>query len=143
MMVVMPEAEYSVRGHSGGWDRSKPAGREYGSMMHFILVNSTLVEEAIYKEQKEEKEAAEQNKKYLEIIQKYPSSSEKRVISYGLYGSNPKYTTGAVKNAQLAKVPPTVTAPCITWLLIQNILHNVCIIYTVIFHYLHTYIYTC
>jgi len=111
MMVVMPEAEYSVRGHSGGWDRSKPAGREYGSMMHFILVNSTLVEEAIYKEQKEEKEAAEQNKKYLEIIQKYPSSSEKRVISYGLYGSNPKYTTGAVKNAQLAKVPPTVTAP--------------------------------
>ena len=100
----MPEAEYSVRGHSGGWDRSKPAGREYGSMMHFILVNSTLVEEAIYKEQKEEKEAAEQNKKYLEIIQKYPSSSEKRVISYGLYGSNPKYTTGAIKNAQLAKV---------------------------------------
>ena len=122
----MPEAEYSVRGHSGGWDRSKPAGREYGSMMHFILVNSTLVEEAIYKEQKEEREAAEQNKKYLEVIQKYPSSSEKRVISYGLYGSNPKYTTGAIKNAQLAKV-------CIH---IHTYLH------TYIHTYIHIYIYT-
>ena len=100
----MPEAEYSVRGHSGGWDRSKPAGREYGSMMHYILVNSSLVEEAINKELKEEKEALAQNEKYLKIIQGYPSSDEKRVISYGLYGSNPKYTTGAIKNAQLAKV---------------------------------------
>jgi hypothetical protein len=102
----MPEAEYSVRGHSGGWDRSKPAGREYGSMMHFQLVNSSLVEDAIVKEEREAKEALEQDKKRLEIIKGYPVSEEKRVISYGLYGSNPKYTTGAIKNAELAKVYP-------------------------------------
>mmetsp|Transcript_28150 Transcript_28150/g.38699 ORF Transcript_28150/g.38699 Transcript_28150/m.38699 type:complete len:560 (-) Transcript_28150:12-1691(-) len=103
-VTVMPEAEYSVRGHSGGWDRSKPAGREYGSMMHFNLVNSSLVEEAIQKEWKEEKAALKEDKKRLKLIASYPTSTEKRVISFGLYGSNPKYTVGAVKNAKLAKI---------------------------------------
>jgi hypothetical protein len=99
----MPEAEYSVRGHSGGWDRTKAAGREYGSMMHFHLVNASVVAEAAEKEAREEREAAEEDKKHLQTIAAFPSSSEKRVISFGLYGSKPKYTVGAVKNAQLAK----------------------------------------
>jgi len=34
-------------------------------------------------------------------IKDLPPSSEKRVISYGLYGSNPKYTQGAIRNAEL------------------------------------------
>lgn len=29
------------------------------------------------------------------------STTEKRVVSYGLYGANPKYTTGAVRNSEL------------------------------------------
>jgi hypothetical protein len=33
-----------------------------------------------------------------------PPPGKKWVISFGLYGSNPKYTTGMIKNAQLAKV---------------------------------------
>jgi hypothetical protein len=33
-----------------------------------------------------------------------PPSQEKRVVSFGLYGSNPKYTVGAIRNAQAAKV---------------------------------------
>lgn len=50
-----------------------------------------------------EKEAEEQDKKELKLIANFPTSSEKRVISFGLYGGNPKYIVGAQKNVILAK----------------------------------------
>ena len=37
----------------------------------------------------------------LGAIQRLPSSNETRVISYGLYGSDPKYTFGAIRNAEV------------------------------------------
>ena len=100
---VMPQAEYSVRGHSGGWDRTLPAGREYGAMMHFQFVNESLVLEAIAKEEREQKEADEEDKTFIEQIASFPTSTEKRVISFGLYGAKEKYTSGAIRNAELAK----------------------------------------
>jgi hypothetical protein len=33
-----------------------------------------------------------------------PTSNEKRVISFGLYGTDPKYTQGAIRNAELAPI---------------------------------------
>lgn len=102
---VMPQAEYSVRGHSGGWDRSKAATREYGAMMHFQFINASLVLEAIAKEEREEKEAEEEDKVYIQQIATFPSSTvEKRVISFGLYGAKEKYTAGAIRNSELSKV---------------------------------------
>lgn len=101
---VMPQDEYTVRGHSGGWDRSIPAGREYGAMMHFQFINESLVTESIEKEEREVKEAEEEDKTYIEQIKTFPASSERRVISFGLYGAKEKYTAGAIKNAHLAKV---------------------------------------
>lgn len=100
---VMPQAEYSVRGHSGGWDRTVPAGREYGAMMHFQFINESLVMDAIAKEEREQKEALEEDKTYIQQIDTFPSSKEKRVISFGLYGAKEKYTHGAIHNAELAK----------------------------------------
>jgi len=100
---VMPQAEYSVRGHSGGWDRTVPAGREYGAMMHFQFVNESLVLEAIAKEEREQKEAEDEDKAYIQQISTFPSSTEKRIISFGLYGAKEKYTNGAIRNAELAK----------------------------------------
>jgi len=41
---------------------------------------------------------------YLKAIAAFPTSKEKRVVSYGLYGSNPKYTHGAIRNAELVHV---------------------------------------
>ena len=35
---VLAEAEYPVRGHSGGYNRKRAAGREYGAYLHFQLV---------------------------------------------------------------------------------------------------------
>ena len=40
----------------------------------------------------------------LSAIERMPRSNETRVISYGLYGSKPKYLIGAIRNAQLVKV---------------------------------------
>ena len=100
---VMPEAEYSVRGHTGGWDRTKPAGREYGAQMKFSFVNESLVQEAIDEENIELKETEEEDKLYRQQIAAFPTSTEKRVISFGLYGAKEKYTKGAAHNAELAK----------------------------------------
>ena len=99
---VLPQAEFGVRGHSSGWDRTKPADRSYGSMMHFGMINGTLVEESIAQEVEEIKESLADDELHIALISSYPKSTEKRVISFGLYGAKEKYTVGAVRNAELA-----------------------------------------
>lgn len=101
---VMSTNEYTVRGHSSGWDKDRAAVREYGALLDFEIVDDKRVQEALDKELKEENEDAEQDKKYIAQIASFPTSTEKRIISFGLYGSKPKYTTGAIKNAELVKV---------------------------------------
>jgi hypothetical protein len=101
---VISNSEYAVRGHSGGWNVNIPAGREYGAAMQFEYVNASIVDAAIEKEAVEEREALELDQKYILQIAGFPKSSEKRVISFGLYGTNPKYTTGAIRNVETAKI---------------------------------------
>lgn len=50
-----------------------------------------------------ELEAKHQDEEELKLIAGFPTSTEKRVISFGLYGGNPKYIVGAQKNVVLAK----------------------------------------
>jgi hypothetical protein len=101
---VISNSEYAVRGHTGGWNTEQPAGREYGAAMQFEYVNATIVEAAIAKEAAEERDALEQDQKDIMKIQGFLKSDEKRVISFGLYGANPKYTTGAIHNVEGAKI---------------------------------------
>lgn len=103
---VMADAEYAVRGHSGGWNRNQPAQREYGASVRYEFVNASLVAAAVQHEAEEEREAQEQDEKEVVLIKSFPlpAAGEKWVISFGLYGSNPKYTEGAVRNVQAAKV---------------------------------------
>ena len=101
---VMSDSEYTVRGHSSSWDKDSPANREYGSQVHFQMINESDVIESHNKEYKEEQEAIEQDKKYIIDISNYPKSTEKRVISFGLYGNKPKYINGAIRNAELSHI---------------------------------------
>lgn len=102
---VIPESDYPVRGHSGGWNRKKPATREFGAAMHYAMINESVVLEAIQHELEEEKEAKEQDENFIQLIQTYSNPHhEKRVISFGLYGSKPKYTIGAIRNVELQKI---------------------------------------
>lgn len=73
-------------------------------MLRFAKVNATDVDSSARKSEQEEAEAIVEDQKRLALIQAFPLSKEKRVISYGLYGSNPKYTQGAIRNVELAKV---------------------------------------
>jgi hypothetical protein len=54
--------------------------------------------------QRDLKIAKEQDENEIARIASLPTSHEKRVISFGLYGNNTKYTHGAIKNSQLSKV---------------------------------------
>ena len=98
---VLPEAEYGVRGHTSGWDRTKAAGRQYGAMMHFNFVNSSDVQNAIAEEEVDIRETDAEDVRLVAQIAAFPKSNEKRVISFGLYGTREKYTIGAVHNAEL------------------------------------------
>eukprot|EP00607_Mallomonas_marina_P000885 CAMPEP_0182437496 /NCGR_PEP_ID=MMETSP1167-20130531/85083_1 /TAXON_ID=2988 /ORGANISM="Mallomonas Sp, Strain CCMP3275" /LENGTH=424 /DNA_ID=CAMNT_0024630437 /DNA_START=130 /DNA_END=1401 /DNA_ORIENTATION=- len=106
---VMTQAEYGIRGHTSGWDRTKASGREYSASMHFNFVNETDVALAIAKEKAEEREALREDKELISLISTYPlslslSPPEKWVISFGLYGGKEKYTVGAIRNAEIAKI---------------------------------------
>lgn len=102
---IIPESDYPARGHSGGWNRNKPSKREFGAAMHFQIINNTVVEQAISKERQEEAEATDMDNKLIQQIQSLKNPyNEKRVISFGLYGSKPKYTIGAIRNIELAKI---------------------------------------
>ena len=102
---VLPENDYPVRGHSAGWKRSKPAGREFGAFMNFKLINQSIVYDAIAKEKHEIAITKEEDTKLIAKIQLFTNPNhEKRVISFGLYGSKPKYNQGAIRNAELASI---------------------------------------
>lgn len=119
MVNVFPENEYTVRGHASGWNKEKPAGREYSTQVQFQFVNASQVDEALALEAEETSEAEEEDRKLIATIKALPSSqppesrdidgqgkgkNEKWVISMGLYGSKPKYTDGAIRNVELARV---------------------------------------
>ena len=91
-------------GSTNDWDKSQVAGREYGAIVSFNFINSSTIQEAKETEVRESKLAKQQDEEEVALIQSFPSSTEKRVISFGLYGSLPKYTQGAIRNAELASV---------------------------------------
>jgi hypothetical protein len=70
-------------------------------MMHFNFLNASIVEDSLEKEAIEVKETEDEDKLYIAQIAAFPKSTEKRVISFGLYGAKEKYTTGAIHNAEL------------------------------------------
>jgi hypothetical protein len=77
-------------------------------------------------EQKDIKAADEQDEAERALIASLPKSHEKRVISFGLYGNNTKYTHGAVKNSELAQVEKEVDlAPLLTLPLLSSPIRSI------------------
>jgi len=101
--VLMPDGD--VRGHrSSQYDKNQPARREYSSMIRFQFINESSINNDRLQEKNDEKIAIEMDDILINKIQKFPKFTEKRIISFGLYGTNDKYTKGAIKNVQLAKI---------------------------------------
>ena len=99
--VILPEAD--VRGHESIHFRKNAARREYNAMMRFQFINSTDIELDREKELKDERVSLEMDAELVAKIKAFPKFTEKRVISFGLYGSGEKYTHGAVKNVEAAE----------------------------------------
>lgn len=95
------DSSFVVRGHTEEGDRTAPAYREYGARMEFLFVERDAIQRSIAEERREVKLAAEQDEELVTRIRGFPPSSEKRVISFGLYGDHKRYTNGAIRNAEL------------------------------------------
>ncbi len=100
---VISRADYVVRGHSSS-QSARPARREFSAMLRFQFVNETRVQEALAKEAEDARESKHMDDTLIAQIQAFPKSNEVRVISFGLYGTNQKYTTGAIRNTELSKI---------------------------------------
>lgn len=95
----------AVRGHGNAPNKKSGATADERTTMFTLTVvaEETLAADAV-KQKVVLSAEAETEKAYHEAILQFPASTEKRVVSYGLYGSNPKYTTGAIRNSELVKV---------------------------------------
>lgn len=112
---VFPNKNYEVAAHSlrsgdasAGKPR-RPAQREFTAQMVITAVAKDGLEKALAEEEEISKEALDGDLIAIQQIAGFPSSAGgngspfgKRVISFGLYGKIEKYTTGALRNAELA-----------------------------------------
>lgn len=106
---VIPQQDYVVRGYSsrsylGRSGLCSRAGREYNAAVAAILVSESEIAASIAHLEKDLRDSAEMEEQMLKQISKLPPVAGNNVISFGLYGSNKKYLTGSIRNAELALV---------------------------------------
>jgi hypothetical protein len=102
---VINNPDYPVRGHGSDYFENRlPAQRGTNAQMAFQFMNVSLVSGSEAHAKEEEEESIEEDEKLQKVIATFPKSHEKRVISFGLYGRNPKYTHGALQNTELALI---------------------------------------
>lgn len=102
---VIANQNFLVRGHAtSSWSKPRPARREVSASIRFDIVTETAVQAAVEQESNDRDETRQLDTDLLAKIKKFPTSTEVRVISFGLYGSNEKYTEGAIRNTELAPI---------------------------------------
>jgi hypothetical protein len=101
---VVPGDYSPIRLHASYASTPQPAQREYSAQFQIEWLRSDEIEKCRKQLADEAAKDEQQDKQLIERISKLPKSNERRYISFGLYGANPKYTTGAIRNAELAPV---------------------------------------
>lgn len=102
--IIADARPLAVRGHGNTPNKHLGAQNEPTTQLEIQQVTPDLLQQDAQTEVKRKQMAFDQEKDYISQIAALPRSSEKRVVSYGLYGSNPKYTHGAIRNSELVKV---------------------------------------
>lgn len=100
--VIEDTPSHEVRGH--GNSPRKHMAAAYDDFGTNFEIRTLSADEVRSNEALVQQQAAREHQKeehYIAQIKALPKSQEKRVVSYGLYGSNPKYTTGAIRNSEL------------------------------------------
>jgi len=101
---VIVDAGNVVRGHGNTPNKNRAAGPEPSTSVLIRSHSAGEFEEDRRAVQHKLNAEAQEEQEVIQRIHALPRSTEKRVISYGLYGSNPKYVTGAIRNAELVPV---------------------------------------
>ena len=86
---LIMDAGGAVRGHGNAPNKKKGAGPEQTTQ--FVVSNQddkALREDRLRSAVRVEQEQARASN-YVDMINAFPTSDEKRVVSYGLYGQNP------------------------------------------------------
>jgi hypothetical protein len=93
---------YTVRAH--GETAGKPAGRLPSARLTLRYWTAAELRAEHGATLNRAKAAREPTSQQLRQIRGFPASSETRVISYGLYGNQPRYTIGVLRNCELAPI---------------------------------------
>lgn len=101
---VMMSEHAPIRLHANFVSPPQPADRDHTAAFQIEWLHEDEIDRCKTRLDKEKTSDEEQDKKLIERIQQFPTSEERRYISFGLYGTDPKYTQGAVRNAELAPI---------------------------------------
>ena len=100
---VIRDAQNEVRGHGNAPRKGEAAAREPSARFRFDWISAEQLASAQKSAAAAATVAAASEQELMAQIAALPVSG-KCVVSYGLYGANPKYITGAVRNSELVKV---------------------------------------
>ena len=95
-----PKMSNPVRGHGNKPRNRSAAGKEPASRWTLKWLDDAAV--AASRDKSKAKAESESHLLNDLPVPAKPVGNEKRVVSYGLYGSDPKYCTGAIRNSELA-----------------------------------------
>jgi hypothetical protein len=106
--VIPSGGAYRVRGHSADyseWSTTRTiSGREVGASLRYQMLAESAIIETEAHEQQEDKESDNEDELLKKLIINFQNpSQERRYISIGLYGKNPKYLQGAIRNSELVQ----------------------------------------
>lgn len=108
---IFSNDNYQIKGHSIKSNSNIfgiPADREFSSQLSLQFIDESAIISSKKEEDTINNEIKLLNEKAIAQIALFPSSQinstkyGNRVISYGLYGNNKKYTNGALKNVELS-----------------------------------------
>jgi len=102
--VIKDGGGIDIRGHGNAPNKKSGAGREPSTVFEAMRVSKEQLLASANQVNQREMMEKQKDQEYIAQIAAFPKSNEKRVVSYGLYGSNPKYIDGAVRNSELVKL---------------------------------------
>lgn len=102
--VIKDGGGIDIRGHGNAPNKKSGAGQEPSTVFEAMRVTKEQLMASANAVNNREMMEKQKDQEYIAQIAAFPKSNEKRVVSYGLYGSNPKYIDGAVRNSELVKI---------------------------------------
>lgn len=96
---LIKDAGFAVRGHGNNPEKGSAAKAEPTTSFEIQERDTEEIKKAQVQELHVVQSETQLEEDYLKRVQALPSSTEKRVVSYGLYGTNPKCETNSMRRS--------------------------------------------